>query len=95
MYSKTRIALIFFSGGGGDGRLFEAGRLLTFPTYRVGWALNRINTVCANFVKITKFNSLHAALVPVCGLKKKKKTRKKHDYFVTLVDVRPFLEMAG
>ena len=37
------------------GRLFEAGRLLTFPTYRVGaysrwahirgWALNRINTV--------------------------------------------------
>ena len=50
----------FFLGGGGGGgkwggRLFEAGRLLTFPTYRVGaysrwalirgWALNRINTV--------------------------------------------------
>ena len=42
-------------GGGGVGRLFEAGRLLTFPTYRMGaylrwalirgWALNRINTV--------------------------------------------------
>ena len=41
--------------GGGGGRLFEAGRLLTFPTYRVGaysrwalisgWALNRINKV--------------------------------------------------
>ena len=34
----------FFLGGGG-GRLFEAGRLLTFPTYRVGtfsrWALIR------------------------------------------------------
>ena len=39
----------------GWGRLFEAGRLLTFPTLRVGaylrwalirgWALNRINTV--------------------------------------------------
>ena len=39
-------------------RLFEAGRLLTFPTYRVGaysrwalirgWALNRINTVFVN-----------------------------------------------
>ena len=33
---------IFFWGGGG-GHLFEAGRLLTFPTYRVGaysrWAL--------------------------------------------------------
>ena len=37
------------------GRLFEAGRLLTFPTYRVGaysrwtlirgWALNQINAV--------------------------------------------------
>ena len=50
---------IFFLGGGGGvdggGRLFEAGRLLTFPTFRVGaysrwalirgWALNRINTV--------------------------------------------------
>ena len=23
-------------GGGGGGRLFEARRLLTFPTYRVG-----------------------------------------------------------
>ena len=59
MYSKTISALIlylfFFCGGGGDGRLFEAGRLLTFPTYRVGaysrwalirgWALNQINTV--------------------------------------------------
>ena len=42
-------------GVGGGGRLFEAGRLLTFPIYRVGayswwalirgWALNRINTV--------------------------------------------------
>ena len=39
----------------GGGRLFEAGHLLTFPTYRVGadsrwalirgWALNRINMV--------------------------------------------------
>ena len=44
-----------FLGGGGGGCLFEAGRLLTFPTYKVGtylrwvlirgWALNRINTV--------------------------------------------------
>ena len=70
MYSKTISALIiylfiylfiyiyFFFWGGGEGvggRLFEAGRLLTFPTYSVGaysrwalirgWALNRINTV--------------------------------------------------
>ncbi len=47
--------MLSFQGGGG-GRLFEAGRLLTFLTYRVGaysrwalirgWALNRINTVC-------------------------------------------------
>ena len=46
-------------GGDGGGRLFEAGRLLTFPTYRVGansrwalirgWALNRINTVLDSF----------------------------------------------
>ena len=56
MYSKTISApifylCIFFGGGGGGGgeRLFEAGRLLTFPTYRVDaysrWELNRINTV--------------------------------------------------
>ena len=39
----------------GGGRLFEAGRLLTFPAYKMdaysrwalirGWVLNRINTV--------------------------------------------------
>ena len=42
-------------GGGGGGRLFEAGRLLTFSVIRMGaysrwalirgWALIRINTV--------------------------------------------------
>ena len=42
-------------GGGGGGHLFEAGRLLTFSTFRMGaysrwalirgWALIRINTV--------------------------------------------------
>ena len=48
---------VLFRGGvvGGGGRLFEAGRLLNFSTFRVGaysrwalirgWALNRINTV--------------------------------------------------
>ena len=34
---------IFCGGEGGDGCLFEAGRFLTFPAYRVGaysrWAL--------------------------------------------------------
>ena len=49
------LLFFFWGGGGGDGRLFKAGRLLTFPTYSVGaysrwalirgWALNRINTV--------------------------------------------------
>ena len=44
-------------GGGGGGRLFEAGRLLTFSAFRMGaysrwalirgWALIRINTVAA------------------------------------------------
>ena len=37
------------SGWGGGGRLFEAGRLLTFSAFRMGaysrWALIRINTV--------------------------------------------------
>ena len=28
--------LLFFFGGGVGGCLFEAGRLLTFPTHRVG-----------------------------------------------------------
>ena len=44
-------------GGRWGGRLFEAGRLLSFSAFRMGaysrwalirgWALNRINTVCA------------------------------------------------
>ena len=47
------LSLILRKGGGG--RLFEAGRLLTFSTFRMGaysrwalirsWALIRINTV--------------------------------------------------
>ncbi len=51
----------------GGGRLFEARRLLTFPTYRVGacsrwalirgWALNRINTVS---YKLSQMPSLFA-----------------------------------
>ena len=50
-------ALQFFFRGVGVEHLFEAGRLLTFLTYRMGaylrwalirgWALNRINTVYA------------------------------------------------
>ena len=47
-------------GGGGGGRLFEAGRLLTFSAFRMGaysrwalirgWALIRINTVYGFFL---------------------------------------------
>ena len=47
-------------GGGRDGRLFEAGRLLTFSAFRMGgysrwalirgWALIRINTVLHSLV---------------------------------------------
>ena len=50
-------------GGGGGGRLFEAGRLLTFSAFRMGaysrwalirgWALIRINTVFHRLSKIT------------------------------------------
>ena len=66
MCSKTISALIFylfiyfFFGGGEGGRLFEAGHLLNFPTYRVGaysrwvlirgWAVNQINTVCSRYL---------------------------------------------
>ena len=57
MLMNTPLDLVHFSffWGGGGGRLFKAGRLLTFPTYRVGgysrwvvirgWALNQISTV--------------------------------------------------
>ena len=48
-------------GEGGGGRLFEAGRLLTFSAFKMGaysrwalirgWALIRINTVITNSVK--------------------------------------------
>ncbi len=53
MYSMS-----FFYEAPRGGCLFEAGRLLTFPTYNVGvysnwarirsWAFNRINTVICN-----------------------------------------------
>ena len=56
-------AYLSLIGGGGGGRLFEAGRLLTFSTFRMGaysrwalirgWALIRINTV--NLAGINKF----------------------------------------
>ena len=42
MLINTPLDLVHFSfvsgggGGGRGGRLFETGRLLTFPTYRVG-----------------------------------------------------------
>ena len=52
-------------GGKWGGRLFEAGRLLTFSAFRMGaysrwalirgWALIRINTVCY-FVNSTFFS---------------------------------------
>ena len=62
-------------GGGGGGRLFEAGRLLTFSAFRMGaysrwalirgWALIRINTVPGQ--RIAKIDELMLAawsLVP-------------------------------
>ena len=60
---------VFFLGGGvGGGCLFEAGCLLTFPTYMVGiysrwalirgWALNRINTVCHSIVDNNNYSTV-------------------------------------
>ena len=63
-------------GGGGvgcGGRLFEAGRLLTFSAFRMGaysrwalirgWALIRINTVCyfpfAKAISLSRFCLCH------------------------------------
>ena len=78
--------LQFFLGvpGGGErgGRLFEAGRLLTFPTLRVGaysswalirgWVLNRINTVfriaASKFILYPKNSSIHIARNPRSSL---------------------------
>ena len=58
--SLLLVLIQFFSvGWGWGGRLFEAGRLLTFSAFRMGaysrralirdWVLIRINTVC-NFI---------------------------------------------
>ena len=65
MGQSPHVHYIFINKRGWGGRLFEAGCLLTFPTYRVGtysrwalirgWALNQINTVVeikANIVVI-------------------------------------------
>ena len=52
-------------GGKWGGRLFEAGRLLTFSAFRMGaysrwalirgWALIRINTVAHEFLRASVF----------------------------------------
>ena len=54
--------------GGGGGRLFEAGRLLTFSAFRMGaylrwalirgWALIRINTVSVNLDSLLLVSSV-------------------------------------
>ena len=59
--------------GGGGGRLFEAGRLLTFSAFRMGaysrwalirgWALIRINTVS---LEILPFQSVFLLLFTFC-----------------------------
>ena len=60
-------------GGGGGGRLFEAGRLLTFSAFRMGaysrwalirgWALIRINTVSPSAKDSQPSNTLLAYFV--------------------------------
>ena len=61
-------SFFFWGGGVGGGCLFEAGCLLTFPTYRVGiysrwalirgWALNRINMVCHSIVDNNNYSTV-------------------------------------
>ena len=58
-------------GGGGGGRLFEVGRLLTFSAFRMGaysrwalirgWALIRINTVGLKY--LSDFGSYYDDIV--------------------------------
>ena len=60
-------------GGGGGGRLFEAGRLLTFSAFRMGaysrwalirgWELIRINTVLGIFNTIQLTLLLYLSLL--------------------------------
>ena len=59
-------------GSGWGGRLFEAGRLLTFSAFRMGaysrwalirgWALIRINTVYMNLIFVTRMDSIDVYL---------------------------------
>ena len=60
-------------GGGGGGRLFEAGRLLSFSAFRMGaysrlalirgWALIRINTVSVSVSFSFYFCNFHVFFV--------------------------------
>ena len=59
-------------GSGWGGRLFEAGRLLTFSAFRMGaysrwalirgWALIRMNTVYMNLIFVTRMDSIDVYL---------------------------------
>ena len=63
---STYLSLI--EGGGGGGRLFEAGRSLTFSAFRMGacsrwalirgWALIRINSVRRNQVLFSIYHEV-------------------------------------
>ena len=62
-----------WEGVGWGGRLFEAGRLLTFSAFRMGaysrWALNRINTVIDQnpyiYMVMSQIHIIHFFNLPV------------------------------
>ena len=67
-------------GGKWGGRLFEAGRLLTFSAFRMGaysrwalirgWALIRINTVFTTYLQFLLLRKLNVSLVSTRSAKK-------------------------
>ena len=71
------VAYLSLSGKGRGGRLFEAGRLLTFSASRMGaysrwalirgWALIRINTVCGFAGKRTIIPKRYTSLLNQTG----------------------------
>ena len=77
-------------GGGGGGRLFEAGRLLSFSAFRMGaysrwalirgWALIRINTVNGKRPLLQLFSLVEAITRP--GYQASEATNATDEFFI-------------
>ena len=87
-------------GGGGGGRLFEAGRLSTFSAFKIGaysrwvlirgWVLIRINTVCRILYRTHRLLKRCGSSLDFEFIRECKKLNKIHPkfHFLTKIEIK-------